>query len=582
MRDRTRKSFATTTRSILAAAFTCVLALPSATAAAAQATLQVACRGDESPISCWDRYNVGKTQETAKEAKKETEQTAKEDLKETTPSPNSGNINLQGNKENFLSLLSLTGILGSGAEEGNDGVMVFDVNLPFATDPNFKLQAAVNNEPQIAAGIQAALPEDMRDALTETLKKSVEELDDYSLSASYSWMSSRSGRGFSLYRNRFASLAEAVLRPFDEGDESLDRLADLNEKLQDLDANLAQAWPKSDEATEGDGSEHTELDRLIAVATSAAHGDRQLIDPNNTTFDEIGAQIQTVALARAVAGRPMGAAALTPAEEIALAQTTERQARGAVDQIRSEWQDAIQLEVEHLAELKAAYKKNGLDRYGDLIDNQPQLVAKAKATVRDPLVGGDEYSFSFTYEWSAANLNQAMSASCDKQMDTSSPSALDSPVLDACLADYKTYVDENSEAIDKGQRFSFSLEYSEVDAAKADISVLGLADLTAIDLPESDSLKVRLGWSREFKMSDGEPVLLDLVAEYDDVSNDPARRDRGVATLTVTRKFGGVSVPFGIVYANHGRFLGDVDERLSTHLGLRFDLDRDGRNDKGN
>jgi hypothetical protein len=33
-----------------------------------------------------------------------------------------------------------------------------------------------------------------------------------------------------------------------------------------------------------------------------------------------------------------------------------------------------------------------------------------------------------------------------------------------------------------------------------------------------------------------------------------------------------LTVPFGIVYANHGEFLGDVDKQLSAHLGLKFDV----------
>ena len=43
-------------------------------------------------------------------------------------------------------------------------------------------------------------------------------------------------------------------------------------------------------------------------------------------------------------------------------------------------------------------------------------------------------------------------------------------------------------------------------------------------------------------------------------------------TYELTRKVGNLSIPFGIVYANHGEFLGDVDARLSAHLGLKFNM----------
>ena len=63
--------------------------------------------------------------------------------------------------------------------------------------------------------------------------------------------------------------------------------------------------------------------------------------------------------------------------------------------------------------------------------------------------------------------------------------------------------------------------------------------------------------------------------------NMPRRRDRLVASLTLTRKIGGLTVPFGIVYANHAEFLPDVDHQLSAHLGLRFSLDMASGNGSG-
>lgn len=47
---------------------------------------------------------------------------------------------------------------------------------------------------------------------------------------------------------------------------------------------------------------------------------------------------------------------------------------------------------------------------------------------------------------------------------------------------------------------------------------------------------------------------------------------RFVTSLTVTKKLGDVSVPFGIVYANKPKFLGDVDHELSAPVGLTFNL----------
>jgi hypothetical protein len=45
-----------------------------------------------------------------------------------------------------------------------------------------------------------------------------------------------------------------------------------------------------------------------------------------------------------------------------------------------------------------------------------------------------------------------------------------------------------------------------------------------------------------------------------------------VATLTLTKKFGDVSVPFGLRYAYRTEFLSDFDHGISAHVGLKFNL----------
>ncbi len=98
--------------------------------------------------------------------------------------------------------------------------------------------------------------------------------------------------------------------------------------------------------------------------------------------------------------------------------------------------------------------------------------------------------------------------------------------------------------------------------------------LTGLKIDAAKKLIISAGWSRLFADPAGgdQPVRVDFVGSYENVSNDPQRQDRGVATLTITRKFGNLTVPLGIVYANHGEFLGDVNKQLSAHVGLKFDL----------
>lgn len=211
-----------------------------------------------------------------------------------------------------------------------------------------------------------------------------------------------------------------------------------------------------------------------------------------------------------------------------------------------------------------AMRSYHLDSFHKLIDNQPQLLFTAERKLRDSLVGPEELSFKVTYEYGAINLNTFDSANSD--CDLFSLNA-ESETAETCLTRFSEYMSDKEAQIDRGNRFSFSAEYVDVDNDVIDAGVDGIEPLV---LAAVTKLLVSVGWSRRFDFGAGEPILLDLVAEYQDVSDDPLRQDRGVATLTLTRNFAGVAVPFGIVYANHGEYLGEVDERLSAHVGLKF------------
>jgi hypothetical protein len=63
---------------------------------------------------------------------------------------------------------------------------------------------------------------------------------------------------------------------------------------------------------------------------------------------------------------------------------------------------------------------------------------------------------------------------------------------------------------------------------------------------------------------------LDVVAKYEDYSDDPSRRDRFIATATLTTQLSGISVPVVLVYANHDVYLPDFDKSLTAHIGLQY------------
>lgn len=237
-------------------------------------------------------------------------------------------------------------------------------------------------------------------------------------------------------------------------------------------------------------------------------------------------------------------------------------------EVKEKVEAAANTAANRLTKDRKAFKDKGLESFATLIDNQPQLTITAQKNFRDPLVGGDETSGKLTYEWGRANLNNALSDSCNADLDTPTPNlAKASP----CLKDYSDFITENQALLKDVDKFSFSAEYRNVSKEVFD---LPQQSLTGLRIDAVKKIIISAGWSHLFPDPSGgdQPVRLDFVGSYENVSNDPQRQDRGVATLTFTRKFGNLTVPFGIVYANHGEFLGDVNKQLSAHLGLKFDI----------
>lgn len=206
----------------------------------------------------------------------------------------------------------------------------------------------------------------------------------------------------------------------------------------------------------------------------------------------------------------------------------------------------------------------GLARFHQLLDNQPQFNVTANKRFRDSLVGPEELSLKVTYEWTSMNFNRSMSRDCHRNLDRDQPAG----DIAGCLKQYTDFVTENQDAIARGNRFSFTGEYVDIDEDTIDPGLDGVAP---VFLDSATRLTLIAGWSRDFFFG-GEPVAMDLVAEYRDFSDDPLRQDRGVASLTFTRQLNGVAVPFGIVYATRGEYLPEVDSRLSAHIGLRYNL----------
>jgi hypothetical protein len=224
-----------------------------------------------------------------------------------------------------------------------------------------------------------------------------------------------------------------------------------------------------------------------------------------------------------------------------------------------------------LAAFRSDLEGSGLHRFAELVANQPQLYVSAKYRDRNALAGGRVTAGKIAYEWARVNLASAMNEDCHRRLDAAD---VDDAALGDCITQYKNYVAGNAGAIADGERFSFSFEYERVNSAVVPLSpLLPGASPADIKLEGAKKRIGSLGWSRKLAGPGQEPMRLDVVASYEDITDDPQRRDRFVATATVTRNAAGFVIPLGIVYANHSEFLGDVDHKLSAHVGLKFSLD---------
>lgn len=338
-------------------------------------------------------------------------------------------------------------------------------------------------------------------------------------------------------------LSEAVMMALPE--ETRSELAEtLLEDLADTDEYSLSLTYNADNRSHGRSfglhrSEFAALARRARrqVSTAAA-------DSHNKEFQEL------VQRHPEQATKPIGQwQGITDAEKILLLLRTEAAAKAAADL------DAA---------MSTALQASHLDRFADLLANQPQFHVTAAWKPRETLSGGDELSGKATYEWSKVNLNGALDdPSCSDTSDEANAAA--------CLETYIAYVDANGEAIDNSLRFTASFEYSDIDEQRVDLSAVDLDPIT-IDGSSKRILAATISRNWGDVPAVGQPIRWDFEGRCEDVSDDPLRRDRCIATLTVTKKIGDVSFPVAFVYANRSEFLTDVDEQFSAHLGVKFDF----------
>ncbi len=196
----------------------------------------------------------------------------------------------------------------------------------------------------------------------------------------------------------------------------------------------------------------------------------------------------------------------------------------------------------------------------DLVSNQPQLNVTFSGTLRDDLVGPQEYGAKVTYEHGFTNLNKYR-----KHRDSrcKTEDAL------TCLANYLTPARQAS--LKKGDRVSFSVEWTKLDSYESPIEGVTLSR------EGSERWSGALSYGRFIRFDkDGNGVArFEATIEGQDWSDDPDRQNRLLGRLSLSQKISDdLAATIGIVWANKPEFFPDedFDKEWSARIGLSYRL----------
>lgn len=221
----------------------------------------------------------------------------------------------------------------------------------------------------------------------------------------------------------------------------------------------------------------------------------------------------------------------------------------------------------------------GLFELGKLLNNQPQLIVSGVFRIRnDELAGPDEQSISVKYEGSRYNLNSLRRYECPAE----GSEKISWQAASNKLPCYRAFWDDNKEKMKKGERYSFKLEYSNIEDVSLTIPGDGMG-FGGLDFAHAGGSSVSLsaGWGRYVRTDNPESARVDfsLMGKWfdNDTSAESAmaalmeRQDRLIASLTYTQRLNDeLAAVVGVTWADNPEFLGDVTQRVGARLGLTY------------
>ena len=217
-----------------------------------------------------------------------------------------------------------------------------------------------------------------------------------------------------------------------------------------------------------------------------------------------------------------------------------------------------------------AVRQSGISYFGQLVNNQPQLIVTASYSQRDDLFGPNLTTARVSYERGLGNNINAALSSYD-------PRTCAVPPIECLYNAYKTFATTAAKQnrIKNGDRLSFYAEV--VHNAAYNFTRADPALAHAIDKGNSVSVGVDLGRLLGVDDSGTAGGRFDLSVRGEWPADDPknpanATQNRVVASATITKKMGEISIPFGLIYASNPKFLTGFDHGLTANVGLKFNL----------
>jgi hypothetical protein len=144
------------------------------------------------------------------------------------------------------------------------------------------------------------------------------------------------------------------------------------------------------------------------------------------------------------------------------------------------------------------------------------------------------------------------------------------PSPDAC-SDRLTGFTATHGTAPASDRLSFAIEYGQSRAETVDLSTYGVT--TPIARNSVHSLVYSLSWGRPLPDTRLKDTRIDAAVNYENISNDPTKKDRFIASLTWSQKLSDtMTLPLSITYANHAKYLTDPDRKLGVHFGINYKI----------